>query len=469
MRSPSIAPFLLFLAASVVAAACSRPTRPLEATAASAGTPPARAAEPDRSATVPDTPVGAQLRWVLDVVERGGAVTEAEVRDHFDDTFLTAVPAPKIVMIFGQLAAQLPPIRITAVDATTPNGLAARADTAGGKLLVTITVVPSGGKIGGLVFRPDVPEPEVMASLDELGGAVQKLAPQVSFLAAEIDQGRCVPIHAIDAEQRLAIGSTFKLYVLAAVADRILAKRLAWDRPISIVESLKSLPSGTMQEEPAGTKFPVETYAKQMISISDNTATDHLLHAVGRKAVEAVVEDSGHGEPSRNIPFLSTRELFLMKLDLTEVERERYLAMSPAKRRVYLDRTLAGRRPTGQGAGDWSVPRQIDSLEWFASGTDLCRIMAGLALRGEKEAARPLLDVLSVNPGLNFDRGPWPFVGFKGGSEPGVMNLTWLLRRDDGRWFVATFGFNDPARALDETKILAVVPSVFKLLAGHDR
>jgi hypothetical protein len=43
----------------------------------------------------------------------------------------------------------------------------------------------------------------------------------------------------------------------------------------------------------------------------------------------------------------------------------------------------------------------------------------------------------------------WPYVAFKGGSEPGVLILTWLLTHSDGRSFMLSIVLNDSAK-IDE-------------------
>jgi hypothetical protein len=60
-----------------------------------------------------------------------------------------------------------------------------------------------------------------------------------------------------------------------------------------------------------------------------------------------------------------------------------------------------------------------------------------------------VLDALAVNAGMPVDIVRWPYVGFKGGSEPGVLQPTWLLRRSDDRWFVLAITLDDPADATD--------------------
>src|SRR3546814_19270934 len=74
-----------------------------------------------------------------------------------------------------------------------------------------------------------------------------------------------------------------------------------------------------------------------MVSVSDNSATDILLHALGRDKVEAVLPVVGIKEPAGMRPFLSTLEMFKLKgvdggalgdqrLELDEKRRRKLLA-----------------------------------------------------------------------------------------------------------------------------------------------
>ena len=71
-----------------------------------------------------------------------------------------------------------------------------------------------------------------------------------------------------------------------------------------------------------------------MIAISDNTATDLLIDAVGRDAVEAALVTAGHAAPELNRPFLTPRELFVLKLD--DALRSDYLIAAETGRRELL-------------------------------------------------------------------------------------------------------------------------------------
>src|SRR5262249_12801577 len=160
-----------------------------------------------------------------------------------------------------------------------------------------------------------------------------------------------------------------------------------------------------------------------------NTAADHLLYFLGRKAVEAELRATRHARPALDTPFLSTRELFILKIGLAPDEVDRYLKLPEARRRDYLDKTLATRPPSTDLTGSWTTARRIEKIEWFASAEDLCRTMAALWTRAQDKKTARVLDLLAKNPGLPIDAKVWPYVGFKGGSEPGVINMTYLLRR----------------------------------------
>ncbi len=417
-------------------------------------------AEPPLPAGIPDTPAGHKLAWVLRAIEAEGKVDKAEIEATFAPSFLAQVPPDQVTAVMAQL-----------------HGMKlddAKSDHSGNKLVGHVTIgdqklrvelaLDEHQQIAGLLFRPDLGEKPT--SWEAAEQALRAAAPHAQLLAAELVKDTCKPRHVVEPKLELAIGSTTKLYVLLGLADRISAGKLTWETPIAIKDEWKSLPSGTTQNEPAGTKLTVRELANRMISISDNTATDHLLYTVGRERVEAALRTAKHAKPSLDIPFLSTRELFLLKLGSTPEEVEAYLKSSPAKRRTYLDKTLAGKQPTLDGVDQWTGARNIDRLEWFASSEDLCRVMATLHARSSKPKLGPLLDVLSINPGLPIDKTQWPYIGFKGGSEPGVINLTWLLRRADDRWFVVTVTANsDAGGRVPEDKLLGVAGGVLDLLA----
>ena len=427
---------------------------------------PAPAQAKPRFPGTPATPSGDQLAWVLDViVNRHGKLERAELEAHCHAVFLEKLPPDQALSVFAQLGTQLHDVVVGEVQGDD-HQLAAQITATGHPLQVQLAIDPATQKITSLAIREDDPDARP-PSFDDALRTIASLAPKAQLLVAELDHGTCRPLQELAASDELAIGSAFKLYVLVALADRILAGKAAWSDELAIRDDWKSLPSGITQNEPPGTRHSLATLAERMISISDNTAADHLLYTLGRKEVEAAVRATKHARPALDAPFLSTRELFVFRLGMPADEIDRYLKLPEPRRRDYLDKTLAGKDPNVGLAGDWKTARRIDKIEWFASAEDLCRVMAALWTRAQTPQGKPLLDVLAKNPGLPVDRKRWPYIGYKGGSEPGVLSMTYLLRRDDDRWFVVSVGLNAAeGHALDEPKVLGVVAGVLALLGA---
>jgi hypothetical protein len=156
----------------------------------------------------------------------------------------------------------------------------------------------------------------------------------------------------------------------------------------------------------------------------------------------------------------------MLKLGTPAAELERYFKLSEAARRDYLDNTLAGKAPPITAAIAWKTARKLDKIEWFASSLDLCRVMGALWTRAQDPKAAPILEILARNPGLPVDPRAWPYIGFKGGAEPGLINMTYLLRRDDNKWFVIALGFNaDEGGTLEDSKIFNLAAGVIDLVA----
>lgn len=308
-------------------------------------------------------------------------------------------------------------------------------------------------------FRIGVAEPvEQAASLEEVTQEMAALPGEVSFLLARIGpDGSLESLAAHRADAPAAIGSAFKLYVLGALVQQIEAGERAWSDVVPLDEEAKSLPSGFLQSWPEDAPLTLHTLATLMISRSDNTATDALLRALGRPAVEAAQATMGHARPALNAPFLTARELFALKGDSALAAR--YVAAREAERRALLKNEVAA--VSRDAIELFSKPTRIAELEWFASARDLARAMAWFREAGEeRQTAR---EILAVNPGLDFDDGQWDYVGFKGGSEPGVLNVTFLLRDAGGAWYALAASQNNPEAAVDQATLFSLVKQAARL------
>jgi beta-lactamase class A len=453
------------------ATGCSDSPAPPTAAPADAG--PDVAVDPgaDAGFPIPDTAVGHQLAWLLSSMN-GGANQEsaAVVQGHFDASFLAAVPITQITALLKDYAKRAP-FTLTALEGTpTAKSLAAVVhDGKGAYLRIALDVkaaAPNG--ITGLLFTPAGDLDPTIDSWATLDTRMKGVSSLVDYLAVEVTDGTCnKPVHGLDAAVARPLGSTFKLYVLGTLARQVEAGVTTWETPLAVRADYKSLPSGTVQTEAVGTSHPLRYFAEKMISISDNTATDHLLYTLGRDKVEESLGLMGHSKPALDTPFMATRELFFLKLAATPTEVEDYIAADATGRRTLLDtkyKPMDISLAAANGAG-WTLPRNIDRLEWFATAEDLCRAMTSLRTMAAKPSGAPVLDVLSINPGLQFDKATWPFIGFKGGSEPGVLVSTWLLRRKDNRWFFLTANFDDTSKAIDQDAALYLAAAAAGLLA----
>jgi hypothetical protein len=100
------------------------------------------------------------------------------------------------------------------------------------------------------------------------------------------------------------------------------------------------------------------------------------------------------------MPFLTTREMTGLKLNQWPALADRYLASDEAGRRSLLSDTVnEAPLPNLPAISAWKDPRYVDSIEWFASASDLCRVYASLQAFAGEPGLSHVGDVLSLNDG----------------------------------------------------------------------
>ncbi|HEY0204093.1 MAG TPA: serine hydrolase [Acetobacteraceae bacterium] len=273
----------------------------------------------------------------------------------------------------------------------------------------------AAGRIAGLRLRAAEP---TGGTLQDYVHAVAALPGRTAVLVTT--DGRRRGEHRAD--EPLAVGSAFKLAILRAVALAVDGGVLAWDQVVPLDPARRSLPSGILQDWPEDAPVTLATLANLMISVSDNTAADALIHVVGRNAVETV--------SPRNAPFPTTREAFIAKAD--PALRTEWQSASPAGRRTLLDRIAALPLPMS------GLETVTAGVEWYATAAELC----------------VLLDATCHLPPFRISPGPvrpepWSLVAYKGGAEPGVLNLSALMVSPAGikHCVVATWNDDAPLKA----------------------
>ena len=441
---------MLVAAVVVLAAACSSPG-PATGTASTGSV---------KAVNPPNTPAGAQLRWLIAAVAHL-PMSDAQVHAHFDSAFLGQVsPATLNQALQGATG-----VKLLSVQVSEPDALLATVSTSGvlPRAQVALTV-DSQGLISGLRIGPVTTASAPPTTWAGVDAAVRSVAPQVRLLVANVSNGSCQPLHSIDPTTAAPLGSLFKLYVLDALGTAVASGTVHWNQPLTVTAQLKSLPSGELQNEPDGTKISVQDTAAKMISISDNTAANMLINLVGRPAVETALTTTGMADPALDQPFLTTRELFVLKLDQWPALAERYIAANEAGRRALLASTVdRAPLPALAAAQAWTTPRDINTLEWFASADDICRAYTALAALARRPGLSPISQVLSLNDGgLQLDPAQWKTTWFKGGSEPGVLTLAYLATTQTGQSYVVTVLAENPSQPINEATAAPVLLSAIK-------
>jgi Beta-lactamase enzyme family/ORF 12 gene product N-terminal len=415
---------------SILAALAAAQDSDREAPPSTAATPPepstvdASTSAPDSTATV--TPVRRAFDDVLSWLNSPETVDA----DRFSAEFLDDVPIDELIAVFEDLSnAWL----IESIDEPAENQLTAIIREP--MLLLEVQLSVDGeGRISALWFAPALEDPP--ETLDQVAEQVDGFGPTSAFLAAEVDgTGVCQPLAAVRADLALPVGSVFKLYVLGAVATAIDEGTLTWDQPVVIRDELDSLPSGITQDEPAGSTLTVEELARRMIAISDNTATDHLIDLVGRDRVEAALTSFGHSEPAITLPFLTTRELFALRSNFQL--RMRYLDADENARRQLLAEEI-----TGQPVHllDWYQPRDVTTVEWFATPTDICQALVALDDLDDDPDLAPVRGIMTANEDLFTTDQELARLLYKAGGEPGVHFEAWLAATVNGQRFAIVGG-----------------------------
>lgn len=328
----------------------------------------------------------------------------------FDDAFLRAVPVAKLDQLVSAMRDAS-----GGMKEVRPTGDERSFDVEMERATLHATIVLASGKVQTLFFKPGDAK---AVTLDEAAAALGALPGRVAFTIVAGDKALAHK----DEGKALAVGSAFKLAVLAELRDRIEKdKKLSWDRVVPLDPAWKSLPSGMLQEWPERTPLTVQTLASLMISISDNTATDATIHLVGRASLAKYGASQFH-------PFLTTGDMFRLKAKGSEDVLARFRTAAPAEREKMLDELAKRPLPRAE-----DYPKDVTALdvEWFFSPSELCALMT-------KVHDLPLM---SINPGV-AKKADWDRVAFKGGSEPGVISMTTWLEKGTKSYCVSAI-WND--------------------------
>ncbi len=291
---------------------------------------------------------------------------------------------------------------------------------------------------------------------------LKALPGKQAVLFAQLSADGPQPLFAVNASERFAIGSSFKLFILGELIDEVNDHRRWIDNTMRLQADFVGPPSSELADWPLGSPVTLNTLAIKMISISDNTATDHLLHLLGRENVEQQQAAMGHTQPQWNRPFLFTREMTMIRDKAAAGREAEYAKLDEAGRRKFLATEIAGLHDYEKLDFDTGA---YEVAEWFATTEDMARALNWIRLNTEPgKPAAPLREVLTLDAKLKINRETWPFVGFKGGSEDQLLAGNWLLRHKNGNWYSFQVFWNSPDEKLEVETMIATVQKLFDLL-----
>jgi beta-lactamase class A len=93
-------------------------------------------------------------------------------------------------------------------------------------------------------------------------------------------------------------------------------------------------------------------------------------------------------------------------------------------------------------------------IEWFFTPVELCTLIDGVRDLG----------AMQINPGVAIKKD-WQQIAYKGGSEPGVLNLTTALTARSGRHYCVSATWNNDV-PLDDKKFFALYEAALSSLAA---
>ena len=402
---------------------------------------------PDKpDAALPAKPLDQRIEQLPSVL--GGTI---KYEDYFSQGFLAAVPAAQIKTLSDQFIAQHgKPLRITSVVPNGPTGAVIKIEYEKAVATADISVESAApNKVVGLLVKGFELKGDSLAKVDADFAA---LPGKAGYLVEKVGAGGTrQQIAGRATGQQFAIASTFKLYVLAELASQVQAGRRSWSDVVPITNNNYSSPA--TQNWPRNTPVTLQTLATWMISVSDNAATDALIRVLGREAIEEKLATIGHSAPDKTLPMLTTVEVFALKSNAAL--RIKFEQATEAQQRDLLRSEAAALKYERINmAALGSGPVAISSIEWFASPADVANLLNNIRHTGNQTA----LDVMSVNKGVSLtSAAKWEYLGYKGGSEPGVASMSYLAQSKAGDWYAITGSWNNSAKEVDTNAFAALM------------
>lgn len=96
--------------------------------------------------------------------------------------------------------------------------------------------------------------------------------------------------------KKIRSASMIKVFIMAAVMEKVKNGELRLDEPIVLEEYEKVGGAGIIAGEASGTEFPLREVMELMITYSDNTATNMIIERIGGETINEYLERHGYND-----------------------------------------------------------------------------------------------------------------------------------------------------------------------------
>ncbi|MGP1346926.1 MAG: serine hydrolase [Phycisphaerales bacterium] len=445
---------------------------------------PDEAIQPATPAQLPDAPVAERANWLITLVSEGPEAIPAPwplvfapgVLDQLPLTALEEWAAPKregwgkLIPIGWSFGSD----NGNELDSVLIILLQAEADGSGWRLSVAVDPEPPH-LILAWQIEPDLSatRPRHYESVDEIKADLDRAGFDYGLALYDVTdhtpeaRGEPVEVLSINADTPLNISTAIRWIILGAAAERVRSSMLVWNEPMALDPAFYSMPPGNVRSVPPGEELPVSTVIGAMMTGADNTATDQLINRLGPEVIDEYLTRRT-ANPAANQPFLTTMQLFRLKVGASEDPITQYAqAQTPEQRRAILE---SGVVDTNQIAEQlylrWAVPQYVDTVGWFFTADELAQIMAEIRRRSlfpGMEIVDRALRSGAESPVPQDDR--WDAIVARIDGEPGVISIYSFLERADGRVFLLAMVANNPEQAVNTALISPVLDAMLDFLA----
>lgn len=378
------------------------------------------------------------------------------VEDYFTSSFLAAVPPAQMKAITSSLRTQHgKAFKILSVTRKGANSATLTVELERAIGTIDITVESSApNKVAGLLATGFAMKGDTPAKIDADFAALPGIS---AYVVKRLGSDQAVASR--NADQPMAIASSFKLYILAELAGQIRSGKRKWSDVAPLGPPVPSSPA--TDRWPTGAPATLASLSAQMIAVSDNRATDTLIAALGRGSIEERIAKIGVAAPDKMLPMLTTTEMIALKSQAAL--RTRFLTSTEKQQRAFLEQnaSLLGADDIDLGQLG-SGPVAIDAIEWFASANDLARLLGS-----DEFTNASIFSIMAINTGVApATAQKWRYLGYKGGSEPGVIAMNFLAQSKSGNWYAITGAWNNPAKEVNNAAFAALMTRLLDSVAN---